>query len=108
MTPKTITNFCPRAKWVWRSDARATTLKEFVAALDTIGPDALEGHARRGDFSRWLRDVFGDCPLALAVHALEERCRDERDSTAVPAIASAIRGRYDMTPDTSVPCGAST
>lgn len=88
--------------------ARATTLKEFVAALDTMGPDMLAGHARRGDFSRWLRDVFGDYPLALAVHALEERCRDERDSTPVPAIASTIRGRYDLTPDTSVPCGATS
>jgi hypothetical protein len=65
----------------------------------------LDGHARRGDFSRWLRDVFGDHPLALEVHALEERSRSERESAAGPAIASAIRGRYDLTPDDAMPCG---
>lgn len=82
---------------------RATTLKEFVQALETVSAEALEAHARRGDFSRWLRDVFGDYPLGLAVHALEGRCRDERDPSAVSAIASAIRGRYDLTPDEEIP-----
>lgn len=84
---------------------RATTLREFAVALDTLVPDVLEGHARRGDFSRWLRDVFGDYQLALEVHALEERSRDERDPAAVAAIASAIRGRYDLTADGDLPCG---
>ena len=84
---------------------RATTLREFAVALDTLGPDVLEGHARRGDFSRWLRDVFGDYPLALEVHALEQRSRDERDAAGVAAIASAIRGRYDLATDDGAPCG---
>jgi hypothetical protein len=85
---------------------RAMTLKDFASALDTMAIDVLNGHARRGDFSRWLRDVFGDYPLALEVQALEERCRSERDSAALPAIASAIRGRYDLTPEQAIPCGA--
>lgn len=85
--------------------ARATTLREFAAALRTLAPEALEGHARRGDYSRWLRDVFGDYQLALEVHALEERSRDERDPAAVAAIASAVRGRYDLTSDDDVACG---
>lgn len=45
-----------------------------------------------------------DYPLALEVHALEERCRKKRDPALVPAIASAIRGRYDLTSDDEVPC----
>ena len=87
------------------SMVRATTLREFAAALDTIAGEVLEGHARRGDFSRWLRDVFGDYQLALDIHALEGRSRDEHDPAAVAAIASAIRGRYDLATDGDVPCG---
>jgi hypothetical protein len=83
---------------------RATTLKDFAVALDINPADALEGHARRGDFSRWLRDVFGDYPLALEVQALEERCRTERDTAAVAALASAIRGRYDLTANDDILC----
>jgi hypothetical protein len=40
--------------------------------------------------------VFGDYQLALSVRALEGRARVERDPTAVAAIASTIRGRYDF------------
>ena len=87
---------------------RATTLREFAVALDTLVPGVLEGHARRGDFSRWLRDVFGDYQLALEVHALEERSRDQRDPAAMAAVASAIRGRYDLTTDDDVPCGGAS
>lgn len=87
------------------SEVRATTLREFAFALDGLAQEVLDGHARRGDFSRWLRDVFGDYQLALEVRTLEERSRDERDPAAVAAIASAIRGRYDLTSDDGVPCG---
>jgi hydroxymethylpyrimidine pyrophosphatase-like HAD family hydrolase len=80
-------------------EPRARTLKEFVLALDTLPRSVLEGHARRGDYSRWLRDVFGDYALALEVGAAEARWRDERDPAAVSAIASAVRGRYDFTAD---------
>jgi hydroxymethylpyrimidine pyrophosphatase-like HAD family hydrolase len=83
---------------------RAATLRDFALALDTSPADLLDGHARRGDFSRWLRDVFGDYPLALEVQALEQRCRNERDTAAVAAIASAIRGRYDLTANDEIPC----
>jgi len=85
---------------------RAATLNEFVTALDTLAPDVLEGHARHGDYSRWLRNVFGDYRLALTVQALEDRCRDEGDPAAVPAIASAVRGRYDVAPQKGVSCSA--
>ena len=87
---------------------RATTLKEFVAGLDAVPADVLEAHARRSDFSRWLREVFGDYTLALEVHALEGRSKDDRDPSAVAAIASAIRGRYDLTPDEGIPCGGAS
>jgi hypothetical protein len=88
------------------SRLRATTLKAFVRALDVLPGDLLESHAARGDFSRWLREVFGDYPLALTVEALEERCRTEQDHHAVAAIASTIRGRYDLTEDEDIACKA--
>jgi hydroxymethylpyrimidine pyrophosphatase-like HAD family hydrolase len=83
---------------------RATTLKAFVHALDVMPSEVLEGHARREDFSRWLAEVFGDYPLALSVRALEDRSRQEHDSAAVPAIASTIRGRYDLAHDEAGSC----
>jgi hydroxymethylpyrimidine pyrophosphatase-like HAD family hydrolase len=75
---------------------RATTLKAFVKALDGLPADVLDGYARRGDYSRWLAEVFGDYQLAVSVRALESRARVERDPTATAAIASTIRGRYDF------------
>jgi hydroxymethylpyrimidine pyrophosphatase-like HAD family hydrolase len=75
---------------------RAATLRDFVAGLETLAPDVLHPHARRGDFSRWLRDVIGDYQLALDVQRLEDRCRSDRDSSLVPAIAAAVRSRYDL------------
>jgi len=84
----------------------AATLQEFVSGLDELPEDLLAVHARRGDFSRWLRDVFGDYTLALQVQLLEERSRDERDPTAMAGIASAVRGRYDLAAGAGVPCGA--
>jgi len=83
---------------------RATTLKVFVNALDVMPSEVLEGHARRGDFSRWLAEVFGDYPLALSVRTLEDRSCQERDSAALPAIASTIRGRYDLALDEAGSC----
>jgi hydroxymethylpyrimidine pyrophosphatase-like HAD family hydrolase len=72
------------------------TLREFVKALETEPPGGLEAHMRAGDFSRWIRDVFGDYPLAATVHHIEDRCGAEQYPNAVGAVASTIRGRYDL------------
>ena len=74
---------------------RARTLREFVGAIGTLDPRSLAGHLRRGDFSRWVADVFGDHALAstLAIH--EQR---SLGGTAdfLPDILNAIRERYDL------------
>lgn len=44
--------------------ARAHTLREFVEALDKLDVTRDSGYLRRGDFSRWVDDVFGDHALA--------------------------------------------
>jgi hydroxymethylpyrimidine pyrophosphatase-like HAD family hydrolase len=51
------------------------TLQEFVSALGRVSSGVLDGHARRGDFSRWIAEVFHDHPLASDVRKVEQRYR---------------------------------
>jgi hypothetical protein len=76
---------------------RARTLREFVDAIEGRDAATLAGYLRRGDFSRWIADVFGDHALADALHEHEERYRLGLDADALPDIAAAVRGRYDLT-----------
>ena len=78
---------------------RARTLRQFVDALEGTAPAALAGYVRRGDFSRWVADVFGDNALADELRAEELRFRTSVDADVVPEIIGAIRGRYDLTED---------
>ena len=88
------------------SGTSARTLREFVQALAGEHPGALETHMRAGDFSRWVRDVFGDYPLAATIHQIEERCCAEGFPNAVDAVASTIRGRYDLADERILDAGA--
>jgi hydroxymethylpyrimidine pyrophosphatase-like HAD family hydrolase len=75
---------------------RARTLRQFVLDLEARTEDDLGGYLRRGDFSRWIGQVFGDRALAADLAALEERHRKaDRDET-VREIVAAIRARYDL------------
>jgi hydroxymethylpyrimidine pyrophosphatase-like HAD family hydrolase len=78
---------------------RARTLREFVDALQDLPEAALAGHLHRHDFSRWLRDVFGDHALAEELRRHEARHIAGSDRETVPEIAGAIRARYDLTDD---------
>jgi hypothetical protein len=74
--------------------ASAASLTEFRDALVAVDDSVLAGHAARGDFSRWLRDVFSDRELAGQVRKTEARfgrgeIRDLRE-----AIERLIAGRY--------------
>ena len=51
------------------------TLQEFVSSLESVSRDALDGHAHRGDFSRWIAEGFHDHPLASDVRKVEQRYR---------------------------------
>ena len=91
--------------FVFTHSGRATgtatrTLRGMVEAIQHEGRAVLDGHVRRGDFSRWLADVFGDHVLAATVRQLEHRAVTEQFPDAVLAIADAIRGRYDLLDDT--------
>jgi hypothetical protein len=68
-----------------------------VDTLEGAAPASLAGYVRRGDFSRWIADVFGDNALADELRVEEQRFRSSVDTDVVPEIIGAIRGRYDLT-----------
>jgi hypothetical protein len=78
---------------------RVRTLRQFVSELEHTPPALLAGHITRGDFSRWIGDVFGDRALAGELGALEDRYRAGSRNETVPEMASAVRGRYDLSED---------
>jgi hydroxymethylpyrimidine pyrophosphatase-like HAD family hydrolase len=78
---------------------RARTLRQFVAAMASGPLPALDGYLRRGDFSRWIRDVFGDHALADELRDLEERHRAIPRAESIAEVIEAVRGRYDLVED---------
>jgi hydroxymethylpyrimidine pyrophosphatase-like HAD family hydrolase len=78
---------------------RVRTLREFVEALEHAAPGALDGYLRRGDFSRWIGEVFGDHALAEELRVHERRYAGGLDRDTVPEMAGAVRARYDLTED---------
>jgi hypothetical protein len=89
-----------------RPGPHASTLRQFVSGLEHASPAALGGHLRRGDFSRWVRDVFGDRALATELDKQEEIYRMELDLDVVPEMVNAVRARYDLAdeaPDAAAP-----
>lgn len=53
----------------------ARSLKQFVLALANLPATSIDGHARRGDFSRWIEGVFHDHRLASDIRKVEQRYR---------------------------------
>lgn len=73
---------------------RAGSLKEFLEILGNCPSDVLDGHLRRGDFSRWIADVLGDYPLAAQLRTIEHLYRLHQVLGVRDAIAQAISDRY--------------
>ena len=80
-----------------RVTARAHTLREFVEVLERLDLTQAAGYLRRGDFSRWISDVFGDHALARELQSYERRYVKEGYREALEQIVAAIRSRYDLT-----------
>ena len=76
--------------------ARAHSLKELVAQLATLPTAQLAGHLQRHDFSRWIEQVFRDCPLATHLLTLENRVGTKGARSAGNDVAQAIRARYEI------------
>jgi hypothetical protein len=70
--------------------------------LDELDVAQADGYLRRGDFSRWIADVFGDRALARELHKHEHEYVQSRPEDAVAQIAAAVKSRYELTeePDT--------
>ena len=88
--------------FVFRADhrtrtVRAQTLREFVTALDALDVTSADGYLRRGDFSRWIADVFGDHALARALQGHEHRYVQSGLDEPLTRIAAAIKSRYELT-----------
>jgi hydroxymethylpyrimidine pyrophosphatase-like HAD family hydrolase len=77
--------------------AQAHTLKEFVTIQDRLPAAAIEGHARRGDFSRWIAEVFADHLLADEIGKVEKQFRRGRVANLSEALVEPIRKRYELT-----------
>jgi hydroxymethylpyrimidine pyrophosphatase-like HAD family hydrolase len=91
----------PRRAFVFGPNAagakpRARTLREFVAIVEHMPVDALDGHLRRGDFSRWVGDTFGDYPLAQAIKTLESAYRADQAPAIAARVGQAVRARYEF------------
>lgn len=78
------------------SQETARTLRQFVSILERYPATAVKGHLRRGDFSQWITNVFGDHPLAQTVQRIEEEYRTGGKPDVIPNLAEAIRSRYDF------------
>jgi hypothetical protein len=81
------------------SPHRVRTLRQFVAELEARSASSLDAYIARGDFSRWIGDVFGDHALANELRVLEQRHRAGSQVETVQEMASAVRGRYDLAED---------
>ena len=76
--------------------APARKLKEFVSSLKTLPVFVLEEHARRGDFSQWIGEIYHDHALASAVRKVEQRYRLGHIRDICQTIAESIEQRYEL------------
>ena len=81
---------------------RAHTLREFAAVVEGLDEIQAGGYLRRGDFSRWISDVFGDHALARELQGYERQYAKGRYREALEQVVAAINSRYELTDATNV------
>ena len=67
---------CLEHEFVFTQDGRPTgerarTVRDLLSALPALPDDVVQGHLARGDFRRWVEEVFGDWELGAAILRLE-------------------------------------
>ena len=77
----------------------AQSLKQLVSLLASAPATSLDGHARRGDFSRWIEGVFHDHRLASDVRKIEQRYRLGHLDDVRQSVARLIQERYEFSHD---------
>ena len=88
-------------EFVFTADGRpvgppSRTLQEFVSALGSAPSAVLDGHAHRGDFSRWIAEVFHDQPLASDVRKVEQEFCLWHAGELRENLVKAILERYEV------------
>jgi hydroxymethylpyrimidine pyrophosphatase-like HAD family hydrolase len=89
----------PDQEFVFTRDGRPTgerarTVQDLISAIPSLPDDVVQGHLRRGDFRRWIEDIFGDIELGAAICHLErEELPRVRD-----ALLRAVAERYAVRP----------
>jgi hypothetical protein len=74
----------------------ARTLEQFVTAVELLPIATIDDHAKRGDFSRWIGEVFGDQPLAVAIGQVEQQYRLGHVAGLAKELVRPIRERYEL------------
>ncbi|HYB69885.1 MAG TPA: HAD hydrolase family protein [Candidatus Bathyarchaeia archaeon] len=72
----------------------ADSLHAFRRGVLEASSDVLAHHAAAGDFSRWVRDVFGDAELARQLHKIEARWTRSELKDLRRAVDAVITVRY--------------
>ena len=72
---------------------RAANLVRFCELAEGVDPATWEHHLRRGDYSRWLREMIKDPELAVEVHRVEANGAIGAAESRAEVLA-AIRRRY--------------
>ncbi|HEX2588138.1 MAG TPA: hypothetical protein VHL51_07725, partial [Gaiellales bacterium] len=87
---------------------RIRTLHQLCHTLSHCSDEELDGHLERGDFSRWIVDVFGDYPLAARLRDIEERHRRGDLVDARDRVLESVKQRYVLAdePDLTVANGS--
>jgi len=68
---------------------------ELARELTSCEDQVISHHCWHGDFSRWVRDVLGDPPLAAAIAHAEQQARSGASPASTrTALIDAIRARY--------------
>jgi hypothetical protein len=85
--------------------SRSHTLRQFVMVIDDLDVTQADGYLRRGDFSRWIADVFGDRALARELQGYEREYVESLSVDAVVRIADAVKSRYELTEENDTVVG---
>jgi hypothetical protein len=79
----------------------ARSLQQFLLSLARISVTSLGGHVRRGDFSRWIADVYHDDRLASNIRKVEQRYRLGHLEDVREVVGKLIQERYAFSSDNS-------
>jgi hypothetical protein len=74
----------------------ALTLRDLVCLLASSPAKVLAEHARRGDFSRWIKNVLRDHRLASSIGAVERQYELGHIDDLSVALRERIQERYNL------------